>query len=92
MTKNEEEGVLPFGPVDYNAVVSDTFTYEEVKENHCVAQIANDVCRHLLDTAQSEGKKFLTVCCPAYNEEAEEMQKTIYSMLQSFHFMKTQVR
>jgi hypothetical protein len=85
------EGVLPFGAVNFNDCIVDTFIYEDVKESHCVGQISQNICRHLLEVSQLEGKKFLTVCCPAYNEEVDEIEKTVMSMLESFYFMKTKV-
>lgn len=83
--------ILPFGPVSFDNAVIDNFTYEDVRESHCVAQIATNICKSLLEVAHLEGKTFLAVCCPAYNEEAEEMLKTMISMMQSFDYMRNKV-
>jgi hypothetical protein len=83
--------VLPFGPVNHQDSVIDTYYYEDVNESHCVGQVSQNICRHLLEVSQLEGKKFLPVCCPAYNEEVDEMEKTVMSMLESFNFMKNKV-
>ena len=78
------------GPVIGESPVTDNFTFEDVRESHCVAQISENVCRSLIEHAQITGKKYLTVCCPAYNEEFEEMMKTLLSLMNSFDFMKNE--
>ena len=83
--------VLSFGPVSFENLWIDNFWYEEVKETHCVAQLAENICKNLIDVAHLEGKKFLAVCCPAYNEESEEMIKTITSMMVNFNYLRNKV-
>ena len=63
---------VPFGPVSFDNPWIDNFSYEDVKESHCVAQVATNISQRLIEVAQLEGKKFLAVCCPAYNEESED--------------------
>jgi cellulose synthase/poly-beta-1,6-N-acetylglucosamine synthase-like glycosyltransferase len=82
---------VPLGPVDDFPVIDD-FTYEEVRENHCVATVANEVCRYLVEKAELEGKKYLPVCIPCYNEDFLELLKTLVSLMENFEFMQKKAR
>jgi cellulose synthase/poly-beta-1,6-N-acetylglucosamine synthase-like glycosyltransferase len=84
MTRKES---IRWGPVPDVPPVIDNFTYEDVRESHCVAQVSEKVCKSLIETSYVEGKRFLTICCPAYNEEVDEMEKTLSSLLESFDYM-----
>jgi cellulose synthase/poly-beta-1,6-N-acetylglucosamine synthase-like glycosyltransferase len=83
---NLEESIR-FGPVPGAPSVIDDFTYEDVRECHCVGQVSEKVCKSLIETSYAEGKNFLTVCCPTYNEEVDEMVKTLASLLEAFDYM-----
>ncbi len=82
---------IPIGPVDNHCVV-DEFTFTEVRETHCVASVSENISNYLIDTAITEKKKYLTVCIPAYNEEFEEMLKTLVSLMESIEYMQRKVK
>lgn len=82
---------LPFGPVDQPAII-DTYNYEDVKESHCEATVANNICNHLLDISEIEDTRYMTVCLPCYNEDLEELLKTIVSLMENFEFMQRKAR
>jgi hypothetical protein len=81
---------IPLGPVEDFPVIDD-FTYEEVRQEHCVATIAKEVCRFLVEKADLEGKKYLPVCIPCYNEDFLELLKTLVSLMENFEFMQKKV-
>ncbi|RYH30586.1 hypothetical protein EON65_04710 [archaeon] len=84
------EHYLPLGPVEGSTIV-DEFTYEEVKEKECFATVAEEICSHLLQKAESDNVKFMTVCVPCYNEDLSELLKTLVSLLENFEFMERKV-
>ncbi len=81
---------IPIGPVDDFPVIDD-FTYEEVRESHCIAAVSQEISRFLIEKAEMEGKKYLTVCIPAYNEDFLELLKTLTSLMENFEFMQKKV-
>lgn len=82
---------IPLGPVAEFAIY-DNFSYEDVRESHCVASVSKSVCNFLIEKARNENKKYLAVCLPAYNEELDEMIKTLKSLMKCFEFMQKKVR
>jgi len=81
---------MPLGPTNESPVI-DNFTYEKVGESHCVAAVSKKISYFLIEKARLEGKKYLTVCIPAYNENFLEMLKTLTSLLINFEFMQRKV-
>jgi hypothetical protein len=81
---------IPLGPIA-EFPVYDSFTYEDVRESHCVASVSKYVCEHLVNKARAEEKRFLAVCLPAYNEDLDEMIKTLVSLMKNFEFMQRKV-
>ena len=81
---------IPIGPVDDFPIIDD-FTYEEVRDNHCIARIAPEVCRFLIEKANEEQTKYLPLCIPCYNENFEELLKTMISLMENFEFMQRKV-
>lgn len=77
---------LPFGPVEGKPVI-DEFTYEDVKETECKALPSRTIGSYLIDRAEAEGTKYLCVCVPCYNEDLEELMKTLVSLMENFDFM-----
>ena len=77
---------LPFGPLEGQAVI-DNFTFEDVKESECKAFPSRNIGRYLIDRAKAENTKYLCVCVPAYNEDLEELLKTLVSLMENFDFM-----
>jgi len=45
-----------------------------------------------MELRQGADTQYLFVCCPCYNEEMIELEKTIRSLLKNFEFIKTRVR
>jgi hypothetical protein len=78
------------GPVEDDSVLDD-FTYEDVRESHCVASTSKFICEHLVNKGKDENKKYVTVCIPAYNEEFEEMVQTITSLMENFQYLRNRV-
>lgn len=87
----EKPFFIPFGPWDKH-VVTDDFTYFDVKQNLCVAKISEKICEELKKNANTENVKYLTICIAVYNEEFEEVLKTILSILNNIEFMKRKVK
>jgi hypothetical protein len=77
---------LPFGPLDEKPIVDD-FTYEDVKDTECKAIAAMNLGRYLINRAEQEDSKYLCVCVPCYNEDLEELLKTLVSLMENFDFM-----
>jgi hypothetical protein len=77
---------LPFGPVEGKGVFDD-FTYEDVNESECKAFPSRNIGSFLIDKAEKEGTKYLCVCVPCYNEDLEELLKTLVSLMENFDFM-----
>lgn len=84
---DEDDGdYIPLGPVEGSQYVDD-FTYEQVKESTCTAQMSINIAHHLITQAEQEGVKYLCVCVPCYNEDFEELLKTLLSLMENFDFM-----
>lgn len=81
---------LPFGPVE-EPLIFDNFSYEDVKTTHCVGRVCENICAELL-TDPDEHKKYLTICVPCYNEDLDELLKTLYSLMENVEFMQRKVR
>lgn len=81
---------IPMGPLD-DLMLKDEFSFEDVRTVHCVATINKNICSHLIRKANDENKRYLTICIPAYNEEFEEMLKTLVSLMENIEFMKKKV-
>jgi hypothetical protein len=82
---------IPLGPV-VGFPVLDDFTYEEVKDDLCAARVSDEVCLYLIEKAELEGKKYLPVCIPCYNEDFLELLKTLVSLMENFEFMQKKAR
>jgi hypothetical protein len=77
---------IPFGPLEGKPIV-DEFLYEDVNEGECKAFPSRNIGRYLIERAEIENTKYLTVCVPCYNEDLEEMLKTLVSLMENFDFM-----
>jgi hypothetical protein len=86
MEDEGSEAYLPLGPVDGIPFI-DNFTYEDVKEGTCTAQKSRIIGNHLIAKAEEEKVKYLCVCVPCYNEDLEELLKTLISLMENFDFM-----
>jgi hypothetical protein len=86
----ERSVYIPFGPLE-KKVLTDTYTYRGVRENHCVASVSRNICKHLVKKAEKENVQYLTICIPAYNEEFEEMVKTLITLMENVQFMLKKV-
>ncbi len=82
---------LPFGPLE-GKPVNDDFNYDDVKEGECKAFPSRNIGRYLIDRAEVENTKYLCVCVPAYNEDLEELLKTLVSLMENFDFMIKKVQ
>lgn len=89
--EGDDEQYLPLGPVDGVPYVDD-FTYEQVKEGTCTAMCSTKIGNYLISKANDENTKYLAVCVPCYNEDLEEMLKTLISLMENFDFMIKKVR
>jgi hypothetical protein len=84
------EHYTPIGPISDNLLV-DVYSLEKVRENHCVASVAKNISNYLTNKASDENIKYLAICIPAYNEEFEEMLKTLVTLMENVEFMKRKV-
>jgi hypothetical protein len=84
------EHYTPIGPISDNLLV-DVYSLEKVRENHCVASVAKNISNYLTNKASDENIKYLAICIPAYNEEFEEMLKTLITLMENVEFMKKKV-
>ncbi len=80
------------GPVNQPLVVDD-YLYEDVNGGKCTASVCNNVCEHLLQEAENGSSKtrYMAICVPCYNENVEELMKTLISLMQSVDFMQRTV-
>jgi hypothetical protein len=84
------EHYTPIGPISDQFLV-DVFSFEKVREKHCVASVSENISNYLTNKAANENIKYLAVCIPAYNEEFEEMLKTLVTLMENVEFMKRKV-
>lgn len=82
---------LPFGPLE-GKPINDDFKFEDVKESECKAFPSRNIGRYLIERAEVENTKYLCVCVPAYNEDLDELLKTLVSLMENFDFMIKKVR
>ena len=61
--------------------------------------VCKEICSNLMrlpidriDVKYGPKTEYLTVCCPCYNEDIIELEKTFRSLLKNFEFMKVRVR
>jgi hypothetical protein len=87
------EIVYPFGPMDTNdfPLVIDDFTFDDVNQNDCVGKSCKNICYHFVEEAETNGVCFLTICIPCYNENVDELMKTISSIMNNIEFIKHKV-
>ena len=81
---------LPFGPME-EPLVFDNFTYEDVKTNQCIGKVCRNICTQFLDDPD-ENKRYLTICVPCYNEDLDELLKTLLSLMENIEFMQRKVQ
>lgn len=80
---------LPFGPVEQE-IIFDDFTYEDVKTTNCVGKVCRNICSELINDPD-ENKRYLTICVPCYNEDLDELLKTLFSLMENVEFMQRKV-
>jgi len=80
---------LPFGPVEQE-IIFDDFTYEDVKTTNCVGKVCRNICTELINDPD-ENKRYLTICVPCYNEDLDELLKTLFSLMENVEFMQRKV-
>jgi hypothetical protein len=80
---------LPFGPME-GSLIFDNFTYEDVKTTQCLGKVCTNICTHLLDDPDTN-KRYLTICVPCYNEDLDELLKTLLSLMENIEFMQRKV-
>lgn len=80
---------LPFGPTN-GELAFDDFSEKEVNGAHCSGQVCQQVCKDL-EAQYGANKKFLTICIPCFNEELQELIKTIDSVMKNVEFMQRKV-
>jgi hypothetical protein len=80
---------LPFGPMD-EPILFDNFSYEDVKTKECLGKVCKNICGHLLNDPD-EKKRYLTICVPCYNEDLDELLKTLFSLMENIEFMQRKV-
>lgn len=87
------EIVYPFGPMDIHdfPLVVDDFTFDEVNQKDCVATVCKQICSLFVEEGEANGVCFLTICIPCYNENVDELMKTISSIMNNIEFMKHKV-
>jgi hypothetical protein len=76
-----------FGWYDEEEISKDTFTYSQVG-SHYTAQPCANIGHNLIERAHEENVKYMTICIPSYNENKEEMYKTMLSLLQNADFFR----
>eukprot|EP01032_Pedospumella_encystans_P009138 gene9138-10785_t len=82
---------LPFGPTEGGTLATDDFTLKDVQGDHCTGRECRNICADLV--GQYDGRsRFLTICVPCYNEDLDELLKTIYSVMENVEFMKRKAR
>ncbi len=72
---------------DDSEIFVDHFMTSDVGK-HYHALPCENIGRHLQAIAFAGGFRYLPICVPNYNEELEELHKTLYSLLKSEDFMK----
>jgi cellulose synthase/poly-beta-1,6-N-acetylglucosamine synthase-like glycosyltransferase len=80
---------LPFGPME-GALIYDNFTYEDVKTTQCLGKVCTNICTQLLEDPDPN-KRYLTICVPCYNEDLDELLKTLLSLMENIEFMQRKV-
>jgi hypothetical protein len=81
---------FPFGPME-SELIYDNFSYEEVKTTECLGRVCTNICSHLMEDPD-ENKRYLTICVPCYNEDLDELMKTLYSLMENVEFMQRKVQ
>lgn len=85
--KDPREHRQVFGWYDDEEITVDTFTYSQVG-SHYTAQPCTKIGTNLILRAEEEKVKYMTVCIPSYNEDKEEMYKTMISLLRNADFYR----
>ena len=80
---------LPFGPME-EPLVFDNFSYEDVKTTQCIGKVCKNMCAQLVNDPD-EKKRYLTICVPCYNEDLDELLKTLLSLMENIEFMQRKV-
>lgn len=80
---------FPFGPME-EELIYDNFTYEQVKTTECLGRVCTNICTQLMEDPD-ENKRYLTICVPCYNEDLDELMKTLYSLMENVEFMQRKV-
>ena len=76
-----------FGWYPDEELLREDFTYEQVGAAFNAVPCIN-IGDHMIRRAEQEGIKYLCVCIPNYNEDKEELYKTLLSLMKSADFMK----
>lgn len=72
-------------------LVIDDFSYDDVNQKECVAKVCKNICNLFVEEAEANGVCFLTICIPCYNENVDELMKTISSLMSNIEFIKHKV-
>lgn len=80
---------LPFGPME-EPLTFDNFSYEDVKTKECLGKVCTNICTKLLDDPD-QNKRYLAICMPCYNEDLDELLKTLFSLMENIEFMQRKV-
>ncbi len=76
-----------FGWYPHEEVVTDHFTFDQVGAAYNAVPCLT-IGKHLIERSMDEHVKYLTVFIPNFNEEKEELYKTMLSLLKCADFMK----
>jgi hypothetical protein len=68
-------------------MIVDSFSYQTVTASYNGTPCQN-IGRALVERAGFEKCKYMTVCIPSYNEDKEELYKTMLSLMQNADFIK----
>jgi cellulose synthase/poly-beta-1,6-N-acetylglucosamine synthase-like glycosyltransferase len=66
---------------------SDNFFYENIG-NYFHGRVLEKICGRLIKEAKTNGKEYFCVCICIYNEELNDFENTVSSVLKNFEFMK----
>jgi cellulose synthase/poly-beta-1,6-N-acetylglucosamine synthase-like glycosyltransferase len=74
-------------------IIFDEFSLRQVEGKECKGQICKTICKALKRSfAKQKQRKFLCCCVPCYNEEKDDLIKTIHSTMDNIDFMKNKTR
>ncbi len=76
-----------FGWYKDEGMIVDAFTYQTVTASYNGTP-CRTIGKALVERAGFEKCKYMTICIPSYNEDKEEMYKTMLSLLQNTDFIK----